>query len=146
MADVRDVPPAGGAARSFSRLRCSKSRERLRFGYNAAAVAERLRYRGPSSVGRAVRRIAEAPEGLRAIAAMLEGKLIWCLLTIQALTPIAPLGVVVIRPSEEFQGRDYRRHKEPEHGIHAPDVPELVRIGQVDTVPGAHRGQSLNSE
>ncbi len=70
---------------------------RVRFGYSATAVAERLGYRGPSGVSHAVRR--EAPERLRAIAATLEGKLIGCLFTIQALTPIAlPLesyGIVV---------------------------------------------------
>ena len=47
---------------------------RVRLGYSATAVAERLGCRGPSSVSHAVRR--EAPERLRAIAATLEGKLI----------------------------------------------------------------------
>jgi hypothetical protein len=49
---------------------------RVRFGYRATAVAEHLGYGGPSSVSHAVRRIGEAPERLRAIAARLDGKLI----------------------------------------------------------------------
>ncbi len=61
---------------------------RVRCGYSATAAAERLGCRGPSGVSHTVRR--EAPERLRAIPATLEGNLICCLFTIQALTPLRP--------------------------------------------------------
>jgi chromosomal replication initiation ATPase DnaA len=48
---------------------------RCRFGYSATAIAERLGYRGPSSVSHSVRRIEKAPDKLRKIADKLEAKL-----------------------------------------------------------------------
>ncbi len=48
---------------------------RCRFGYSATAVADRLGYRGPSSVSHAVRRIEKSTAALKAVAADLEAKL-----------------------------------------------------------------------
>ena len=68
------------------------------FGYRAAAVAQRLGYRGPSSVSHAVRRIERAPGRLRKLAAELEAKLRCGLFTIQAATPISPQAATPILP------------------------------------------------
>jgi len=48
---------------------------RCGFGYSATVVAERLGYRGPSSVSHAVRRIGEGSPMLRKVAVELEAKL-----------------------------------------------------------------------